>query len=102
MEHPNWNRWLNFFSEVTSRGVHLNTLIVDWEPRPIVAKNWVGRMNRKKEDEFLGVITGMKQVRLIKLYGEIPSYWKEKLGEISGKRVIYYPFRWWREPGMDP
>ncbi|KAI1174505.1 hypothetical protein F4777DRAFT_579938 [Nemania sp. FL0916] len=71
LEHPNWNRWLYFFSEVLSRCPNLGTLVIDWSPRPVTSLDWAGRVNQKKEDEFLRTILGLE-----KLHTDVVPFYK--------------------------
>ncbi|KAI0802202.1 hypothetical protein GGR55DRAFT_456533 [Xylaria sp. FL0064] len=101
MEHPNWNCWLHFFGDVVHHTPGLEVLVVDWSPRPITAGGWTGRINLKKEDEFLQMIKGLKQLHTVWLHGNIPPRWGEQLRR-ANLRVNHSPTRWWREHGWDP
>ncbi|RYP53027.1 hypothetical protein DL768_001930 [Monosporascus sp. mg162] len=98
--YPNWNRWLYFFKEVAQRARNLKTLIIDWWPRPVSSAGWEGRMNTKKEDDFFAILEDLEGLQLIQLHGDIPAVWRQRLDK-AATRVVYYPFRWWRERGMD-
>ncbi|KAI0904065.1 hypothetical protein F4823DRAFT_628925 [Ustulina deusta] len=101
LEHPNWNRWLYFFSDVISRTPNLEVLVIDWAPRPTREYDWEGRANAKKEDEFCEIIKGLKELHTLKVHGNVSARWIDRLGD-SVQRVILDRSRWWREPGMDP
>ncbi|OTB00956.1 hypothetical protein M426DRAFT_14935 [Hypoxylon sp. CI-4A] len=101
-DFPNWNSWLSFFGEIIKRAHHLNSLIIDWAPRPVGSAGWTGRANMKKETEFFDLIATIKELRLLRVYGNISSSWKDELDKISTRaHVVHYSFRWWREPGLD-
>ncbi|KAI1081782.1 hypothetical protein F5B20DRAFT_535360 [Whalleya microplaca] len=99
-EHTNWNRWLSFFGEVIQRARNLKALVIDWEPRVFPYSEWAGRVNTKKEDEFFGIIASLKTLEVIEIHGSIPDGWKSRLEGIA-KHVVYYRYRWWREPGLE-
>ncbi|OTA87772.1 hypothetical protein M434DRAFT_134500 [Hypoxylon sp. CO27-5] len=100
LEHPNWNRWLYFFADVLSHCTNLRTLVIDWSPRPVPSHNWAGRVNQKKEDEFLRAVLALEALHTVKIHGNAPYRWVAQLHE-SKRRVIQDPCRWWREPGLD-
>ncbi|KAI0095410.1 hypothetical protein F4814DRAFT_187861 [Daldinia grandis] len=99
-EHPNWNSWLSFFGEVIERTPNLQTLVIDWAPRPVGSVGWAGRVNAKKENEFFNMIETLKGLRLIQIYGSISPEWISRLEGLV-PHVVYYRNRWWKEPGMD-
>ncbi|KAI8965247.1 hypothetical protein F5Y11DRAFT_22604 [Daldinia sp. FL1419] len=99
-EHPNWNSWLSFFGEVVGQTRNLNTLAIDWAPRPVNSVGWSGRVNTKKENEFFDVIKALRGIRLIQIYGNVSLEWISRF-EAMVPHVVYYRSRWWREPGMD-
>ncbi|KAI1368192.1 hypothetical protein F5Y08DRAFT_296796 [Xylaria arbuscula] len=99
-EHPNWNGWLYFFEDVIKHAPNLQVLVIDWAPRSTPETNWEGRANVKKEDEFCDMIRSLKELRTLKVYGNVSARWIEKLGD-SVPRVTLDPSRWWREPGLD-
>ncbi|KAI0891130.1 hypothetical protein F4806DRAFT_483690 [Annulohypoxylon nitens] len=101
-EHPNWNSWLSFFQEVVKRAQNIETLIVDWGPRPVESLGWAGRANLKKEDEFFATIASLKELKIFRMYGDISQRWTGRLDEIAARaHVVCYHFRWWREAGLD-
>ncbi|KAJ2990817.1 hypothetical protein NUW58_g2768 [Xylaria curta] len=100
LAHPNWNRWLPFFSDVVRHAKSLKVLVIDWTPRPMQEIGWAGRVNAKKEDEFFQVIKSLKELHTLVVYGDTSAMWIDKLKE-SEVRVVHHRFRWWREPGMD-
>ncbi|KAI1399040.1 hypothetical protein F4819DRAFT_434487 [Hypoxylon fuscum] len=99
-EYPNWNSWLSFFEMVIERVKNLKTLVIDWGPRPVHSVGWVARVDTKKTDEFFSTIASLENIRVIQIYGNIPDGWMSRLEDIA-PHVVHYPFRWWREPGMD-
>ncbi|KAI0147349.1 hypothetical protein GGR57DRAFT_260174 [Xylariaceae sp. FL1272] len=100
LERPMWNSWLYFFAEVVRRCRNLETLVVDWSPRPVQGHNWEGRVNRKKEDEFLKTIESLERLHTVKFHGTVPDRWVDQLRD-SRIRILRDSCRWWREPGMD-
>ncbi|KAI0098147.1 hypothetical protein GGR51DRAFT_538875 [Nemania sp. FL0031] len=101
LEHPNWNRWLYFFGDVVQRAPDLKVLVIDWAPRQVREKGWYGRVNGRKEKEFLQMIEDLKELHTVVVHGDIPDRWIERLKKAVA-RVVHYRSRWWREPGMDP
>ncbi|KAI1407094.1 hypothetical protein F5Y13DRAFT_175628 [Hypoxylon sp. FL1857] len=101
-EHPNWNSWLSFFGEVVHRARNLQVLVIDWNPRPVSSIGWTGRVNMKKEDEFFGIIASLEKLLVIRVHGNIPPRWTNRLDAIAAHtHVVCHRFRWWREPGLD-
>ncbi|KAI2465382.1 hypothetical protein F4781DRAFT_26320 [Annulohypoxylon bovei var. microspora] len=101
-EHPNWNSWLSFFGEVIERSKNIQTLVIDWGPRPVEPVGWTGRVHSKKEDDFFNTITSIEKLEIIQVYGNISSTWTSRLDDIATRaHVVRYRFRWWREPGLD-
>ncbi|KAI1453556.1 hypothetical protein F4805DRAFT_363688 [Annulohypoxylon moriforme] len=101
-EHPNWNSWLSFFEKVTKRAENIDTLVIDWGPRPVESVGWSGRANLKKEDEFFDAIASFKKLQIIRVYGNISPRWTSRFDEIATRaHVVHHRFRWWREPGLD-
>ncbi|EFQ36639.1 hypothetical protein CGRA01v4_12199 [Colletotrichum graminicola] len=105
MEHPNWNGWLALFAEVAARATGLRHLVVDWAPRPVAVVGlvgWQARQHRSKEGEFLRTLDSLGRLQTVLLYGTVPEAWsadiKRRRPEV---RVKCYPFRWWREPGLE-
>lgn len=101
MEHPYWNRWLGFFEEIARRISGLRELVIDWEPRQFNLSGREAALHEKKEDHFLRLVGGLKELRLIRLYGDIPPHWTKKLEEMTAARIMSYKLRWWKEPGRD-
>ncbi|KAI1204688.1 uncharacterized protein F4807DRAFT_465462 [Annulohypoxylon truncatum] len=102
IEHPNWNSWLSFFEEVIKRAENIETLVIDWGPRPVESVGWAGRANLKKEDEFFDAIRSLKKLQIIRVYGCISPRWASRFDEIATHaHVVCHRFRWWREPGLD-
>ncbi|CAJ2507546.1 Uu.00g087320.m01.CDS01 [Anthostomella pinea] len=101
-EYPAWNAWLEFFRQVVREGraEALECLTLDWHPRMVGEKGWEGRLNRKKEDEFFGVIGGMKGLRVVRVFGAVDEGWRTRLQARTGARVVWFACRWWREPGI--
>lgn len=102
MEHPHWNRWLPFLEEVAKRATELRELIVDWQPRQqILTSRWDITLQAKKEQLFFRILGGLRNLKTIRVYGDIPAQWRQSLGEATTARVIQYKHRWWRDPGGD-
>ncbi|KAI0880223.1 uncharacterized protein GGS22DRAFT_182450 [Annulohypoxylon maeteangense] len=101
-EHPNWNSWLSTFEAVAEHGKNIETLVIDWGPRPVESVGWSGRANLKKETEFFNAITSLKNLQILRVYGNISPRWMNRFDEIAKRaHVVRYRFRWWREPGLD-
>ncbi|KAJ2893056.1 hypothetical protein MKZ38_009076 [Zalerion maritima] len=105
MEHANWNSWLGFFASVGERARGVERLVVDWRPRPPSEREsvgWTARVNGKKEGEFLGAIAGLGRLDTVVVHGTLAQGWKERImGETAGARTVFFPFRWWREEGLE-
>lgn len=101
MEHPYWNRWLHFFEEVANRTSRLRELVIDWEPRQLRLSGSQAVLHEKKENHFLQIVGGLKELGMIRLHGDIPPHWTKKLEEMTTARIISYRLRWWKEPGRD-
>ncbi|KAI1317014.1 hypothetical protein F5Y16DRAFT_406743 [Xylariaceae sp. FL0255] len=100
IEYPNWNSWLYFFRQVLERAPNLETLVIDWKPRPVSNNDRVGRVNMKKEDEFFQMIGALEKLHTLRIHGNISPRWIGKLRE-EVVCVVHDPCRWWREPGLD-
>ncbi|KAI0179387.1 hypothetical protein GGR52DRAFT_304332 [Hypoxylon sp. FL1284] len=99
-EHPQWNGWLSFFAAVLERAPRLDTLLVDWTPRPVADVGWRDRVNLKKEEEFVALVAALPNLRHLYVYGDIPARWMAMLDK-AAPHVVHRRFRWWREPGLD-
>ncbi|KAK1955771.1 hypothetical protein LY78DRAFT_742161 [Colletotrichum sublineola] len=105
MEHANWNAWLALFGEVAARATALEHLVVDWAPRPVATAGlvgWQARQHESKVGEFLQVVDDLGRLQTVLLYGTVPEAWRAEIKRRRPRvRVKCYPFRWWREPGLE-
>ena len=101
MEHAYWNRWLPMLAEVALRSTGLTEIRVDWQPRMAVESRvpWQQKLNQKKEDRFLEILANMKELRMIRLHGDVPSRWVQLLEETTAARVVVRREKWWKDPG---
>ncbi|KAK8039543.1 hypothetical protein PG993_007954 [Apiospora rasikravindrae] len=110
LDYPYWNAWLDFFGAVLARAPGLEHVAVDWAPRRAASAasssflrdgGWESRRDKRKEDAFLDMLVGSAGLQSIRFYGTIPEHWAETIQQGTSVAVKCYPFRWWREPGMD-
>ncbi|KAL0934812.1 uncharacterized protein CTRU02_209403 [Colletotrichum truncatum] len=103
MEYPNWNRWLGMFSEVSQRATNLSELVIDWEPRPSSGsiKGWEAKLAEKKQNEFFNILSGLKNLQVIRFHGEMPTGWRERFEKETPATLFSYRFKWWKESGME-
>ncbi|KAF6816168.1 hypothetical protein CMUS01_12310 [Colletotrichum musicola] len=107
-EYPHWNRWLGTFAEVARRaGGGLREVVVDWGPRPEAPRaeggkgTWEEKLAQKKQDEFFAILGGMEGLEVVRFHGAMPAGWRERFKSEIKSRLFTYPYRWWREPGME-
>ncbi|KAH8899148.1 hypothetical protein GQ53DRAFT_742217 [Thozetella sp. PMI_491] len=101
MEHAYWNRWMPFFTEVAARSQALKELVIDWHPRlaQTRAVQWEVRANAAKEKQLFDIIGGLKELQVVRLYGDAPAHWREQLKSVTDARLVVVNDRWWRDPG---
>lgn len=110
-EYPHWNRWIATLAEVAHRARgSLREVVVDWGPRPEppprqaaegTKKGWEAKMAEKKHDEFFGILGGLEGLEVVRFYGALPEGWRGRFEREVPGVFIAYPYRWWREPGME-
>ncbi|KUI60973.1 hypothetical protein VP1G_08148 [Cytospora mali] len=110
MEHPNWNTWMKFFGDIVRSAEGLKELVVDWEPRRAASSGGIGYLAQQEsrmEKRFFEVIAGAPSLEAVRLHGDVPPHWAEKLkGMIANRqdkvvKVICLKERWWREDHED-
>ncbi|KAK7730585.1 hypothetical protein SLS53_008975 [Cytospora paraplurivora] len=110
MEHARWNTWIKFFDYVMGCAGELRELVVDWEPRTMQSSRSVGYLAQQEsrmEGKFFEVIAGAPCLEAVRIHGEVPSHWRDRLEVMIANRqdrvvkVVCSKERWWREDRED-
>ena len=102
INHPSTKMpdWLSFFRDVTSypAATQLEELVLDWRQTVDLdlqtdgaeADQLLERISEEQKTELLLHITSLKALKLIKLWGNCPTWWADFLREnsVSAARVI--------------
>lgn len=108
MEHANWNTCIGFFGHVMgSYAGGLRELVVDWEPRRGPASSgaigFLAQQEGRMERRFFEAIAGAPGLEVVRIYGDVPTHWRDRLGGMIANRqdravkVVCVRQRWWRE-----
>lgn len=110
MEHANWNTWMSFFSHMMDCANGLRELLVDWEPRRAPSSGGIGylaQQDSRMEKRFFETIAGAPGLETVRLHGDIPPHWLDRLEVMIANRqdrvvkVKSLKDKWWMEGRED-
>ncbi|KAK9425931.1 hypothetical protein SUNI508_12732 [Seiridium unicorne] len=103
MDYPYWNAWLDFLQAVLDRArPTLEHCTIDWAPRPVTtAVGWQAKQAEKKDRAFIQLLNSMERLQTVWIYGQAPGHWKQMIKQGTMAIVKTFPYRWWKEPGME-
>lgn len=102
MDYACWNAWLDFLGAVVNRARELEHLNLDWGPRRVTHyRDWERKEGERKEHVFMQVLDAMTKLQTVWMYGQVPGHWMQRIEQGTNATVRSFPYRWWKESGMD-